>query len=67
MRNRALLKAILAVLAFGISLISFLGLILRDDLTGRLIFGCVWLFVGIWWLGGWLRARRGELSGTRDS
>ena len=43
-------NVIMAVNAFTIAAISFMGLILKSDLTGRLIFGGTWTLVGTWWI-----------------
>ena len=39
------------IISFAIAAISFAGVILKNDLVGRLIFGFVWVIVGIGWLG----------------
>lgn len=39
------------IVSFVIAAISFSGVILKNDAVGRLIFGFVWLIVGIGWLG----------------
>jgi len=39
------------IVSFVIVAINFSGVILKNDVVGRLIFGFVWLIVGIGWLG----------------
>ena len=45
-----------AMVCFGIAALSFAGVILSADLTGRLIFGIVWVGVGVVWLGSYFGA-----------
>jgi uncharacterized membrane protein HdeD (DUF308 family) len=54
------LTAICAVIA----VVSFFGLILKDDMVGRLIFGTVWTLVGIYWIGSYFVAKKREMSKT---
>jgi hypothetical protein len=55
---------LLMIICFAIAILSFAGVILQSDMTGRVIFGLVWAFVGIGWLGRyvtWVRKeKRGE-------
>ena len=39
------------IVSFIIAAIIFSGVILKNDVVGRFIFGFVWLIVGIVWLG----------------
>jgi hypothetical protein len=41
-----------------IAAICVSGVVLKDDLAGRVIFGAVWALVGIGWLGQYFRANR---------
>ena len=50
----------LAAVSFLVSGLSFTGILLKNDMTGRIIFGCVWLFVGILWMSGLLKLKRGK-------
>jgi hypothetical protein len=52
------------VVCFIIAALALTGVILRDDVTGRVIFGVVWMALGFVWLGSYFgaffgRARRG--------
>lgn len=64
-RRRGFLVA--AFVSFGIAVLAFAGVVLSADLTGRLIFGIVWVSVGILWLGsyfGGFFARPGDSSNS---
>jgi hypothetical protein len=37
------------LVAGAISLLALLGVVLRDDATGRLIWGALWGLVALWW------------------
>ncbi len=52
------LSIALAIIAFAIAAISFFGIILKNDLVGRLIFGATWTFLGVVWLGQFFQAKR---------
>lgn len=52
------LCAVLSGIAFG-------GVILGDDLVGRLIFGVVWAALGIVWFGVYLGGFSGEQTAPR--
>ena len=54
MKRPAFLAASLA--SFAISIVAFSGLILRSDVTGRIIFGLVWAALGVVWLGSYFGA-----------
>ena len=52
------------VVCFVIAALALTGVILRDDVTGRVIFGAVWTALGCVWLGSYFgaffgRAKRG--------
>ena len=52
------------VVCFVIAALALTGVILRNDITGRVIFGVVWTALGFVWLGAYFgafygRARRG--------
>ena len=51
-----------SVVSFSISAITFSGLILNEDLTGRVIFGLVWAVLGVVWLGFYFGAFSGSAS-----
>jgi hypothetical protein len=53
----AKVRVLAAIAAFAIAAICFSGVVLKNDLVGRLIFGATWSLVGVWWLGQWLKAR----------
>lgn len=49
------------IVSFAIAVISFSGVFLQNDLVGRLIFGFIWVLVGIGWLGQYFQHRnKGE-------
>jgi len=50
------------IVSFVIAAICFSGVILKNDAVGRLIFGFVWLIVGIGWLGQYLHHRKKQLN-----
>jgi hypothetical protein len=52
------LSLTMAIVSFLVALIPLSGLVLKGDVTGRIIFTAVWLLVGLAWLGGFFRARR---------
>ncbi len=58
LRTSPMYSAILAAVAFGVAAVSFFGIVLQDDLVGRLIFGGTWCLVGGWWLGQYLHSRK---------
>lgn len=62
---------IAAVLSFVVAAIVFSGLVLRNDIPGRLIIGAAWSAVGVGWLGRYydrrLKAREGEILDLRSS
>ena len=49
---------LLSACAVIIAAVCFSGVILKDDLAGRAIFGSVWALVGIGWLGQHFRVNR---------
>lgn len=51
---------IMAVVCFGVAAVPLLGLILRDDPLGRLIFIVAWTFIGFVWIGHYRRAKKSE-------
>lgn len=59
-----------AIIAFAIAAICLAGVVLRDDLVGRIIFGFVWTAIGVFWLGKYMSGRkaggRDEHSGTTE-
>ncbi len=48
------------IVSFVIAAISFSGVILKNDVVGRLIFGFVWVIVGIGWLGQYFNLKNKE-------
>jgi DNA-binding CsgD family transcriptional regulator len=62
---------IAAVVSFLIAVINLSGLVLRDDLMGRLIIGAIWSAVGIGWSSRYyyvrLKAREREVRDLRES
>lgn len=59
-------NATFALVAFAVAAVCWSGFVLKDDMTGRLIFGLVWSFVGVLWLGQYFEARK-ELRSSRGS
>jgi len=57
-----------SVVCFLISVVAFSGLILKSDVTGRVIFGVVWAALGVVWLGSYFGAffRRAAGSPKND-
>lgn len=49
---------IMAAVSFLVSIIIFLKPVLEDDATGNLIFGCVWLILGVVWIGQYLHLKK---------
>ena len=49
---------IITVVSFVIAGIIFSGAILKNDVVGRLIFGFVWVIVGIVWLGQYFHSKK---------
>jgi hypothetical protein len=45
-----------AVMCFVIAAVALTGVVLSGDLVGRLLFGAVWIALGIVWLGAYLGA-----------
>ncbi|MBN2564676.1 MAG: hypothetical protein JXB46_03105 [Candidatus Eisenbacteria bacterium] len=55
------------VICFVIAILAWSGVILRDDLTGRVIFGVVWTVLGVVWLGWYVTGfRRGRSEESKD-
>ena len=52
----------LTIICAVIAAVSFFGLILKNDMVGRLIFGTVWTLVGIYWIGSYFTAKKREMS-----
>ena len=52
--KKARVWACLASVCFMIAVLSFTGVILARDTTGRLIFGFAWSFIGLSWFGRYL-------------
>lgn len=50
----------MAFVSFVVAAIPALGVVMREDTTGRLIFTAVWVLVGIAWLGGFLHSRKSQ-------
>jgi len=50
------------MVSFLISAVTFSGLILGADVTGRVIFGLVWAVLGVVWLGFYFGAFSGSAS-----
>jgi hypothetical protein len=55
---KPLFYLLLVIISLVIAVISFFGVILKDDLTGRIIFGTVWTFVAVIWTGYYLKSRK---------
>lgn len=55
-------SVIAAILSFAIATICLLGIVLKNDLVGRLIFGATWSLVGTGWLGQYFHARKTSKS-----
>lgn len=51
-------SAVAVIIAFAIAGISFFGVILKNDLVGRLLFGFTWSFIGVWWLGQYIQKKK---------
>jgi cation transport ATPase len=66
-KRRSLLKcyAAFTVVALGIAVICFFGVVLKEDLVGRVIFWAMWSLVAFYWLGRYLHARMAGRS-SRD-
>jgi hypothetical protein len=54
----------LSLICFVICIIAFSGLILRADVTGRIIFAAVWAALGVVWLGSYFGAFFGQVGGS---
>jgi len=39
-----------AGIAFVIAIVCYSGVVLADDMTGRMIYGATWTLVGIFWI-----------------
>jgi len=48
------------IVSFIIAAIIFSGVILKNDVVGRFIFGFVWLIIGIVWLGQYFHTKKKE-------
>ena len=51
------------IVCFVIAAVAFSGVILRDDVVGRVIFGVVWTALGLVWLGSYFGAFFGRTAG----
>lgn len=54
----ATFSIVMAVICFVVALVPLLGLVLADDLVGRVIFSGAWALLGFVWLGNYRRMRR---------
>jgi hypothetical protein len=50
--------AVMAITAFLVAAIPAVGIVMKDDVTGRVIFGLMWTMVGVAWLGQFIWAGR---------
>ena len=57
---------IITVVSFVIAGIIFSGAILKNDVVGRLIFGFVWVIVGIVWLGQYFHSKNKKREKIRS-
>ena len=57
-KNSTLYFLILSISALSIALIFISGIVLKTDLTGRIIIGSIWLIVSIGWLGKYFHTRK---------
>jgi hypothetical protein len=48
---------VLVLVSLLIAIISFSGIILKDDSAGKIIFGIVWTFIAFIWIGFYVRSR----------
>ena len=55
------------IICFIIAVLAFSGVILKGDAAGRLIFGVVWIFLGIVWLGWYISGFRKSILQQHDS
>ncbi len=55
-----------SLIAFLIAALSLTGIVLKTDLTGRVIWGVIWGLIGVGWLLGIVRSRR-KTTNQRDS
>ena len=58
------LSVAFALVPWVIAVISFFGIILSGDATGRLIFGVVWTLIGVLWWGQYFQAKKRSSSET---
>ena len=67
--NRKRRPAFLAASALCplISVLAFGGLILKGDVTGRILFGVVWAALGIVWLGSYFGAFFGQAGRSPEN
>lgn len=49
---------VLASISLFVGIIVITGLVMKNDLTGRIIIAAVWFLVGVGWLGRFFSARR---------
>lgn len=56
--NSPLFYFVLAVVCFAIAAVSLSGVVMRNDATGQIVFGTVWIMVGLGWVARALRSRR---------
>lgn len=47
----------LAIISFAISLLALFGVILSNDGIGRLIYGVLWISIGLSWVGRYVIAK----------
>jgi hypothetical protein len=52
------LSVAFALVAWAIAIVAFSGIILSEDVTGRLIFGFVWTLIGAIWWGQFFQAKK---------
>jgi len=59
-KNSKLYFLLLSMGSLSVALISFSGIVMKEDLVGRVIIGCVWLLVSVGWMGRYFHTKKNE-------
>jgi len=59
-KNSKLYFLLLSMGSLSVALISFSGIVMKEDIVGRIIIGCVWLLVSVGWIGRFFHTKKNE-------
>lgn len=59
-KNSKLYFLLLSMGSLSVALISFSGIVMKEDIVGRIFIGCVWLLVSVGWIGRFFHTKKNE-------